>query len=295
MTAEKRRIPRGLSGFIAALLALAALVWGIDRLFYGSLIFLQENHSGWDSYRWYNFESRYRDLEREREKAALREAELKLQTLETRKELEKEQVRNRIARDLHDELSATLSSIYFFSEALKGKEKDPSGHGRYVDLIAEGATDAQEKVQDIIWSINSANDSWEELLIKCRRFASDLLDSKEIDYEIDLPDNLPQPAIDMEQRRDFWLMFKEIVTNIARHSRANGAFFGLSRDGDFLKLEIRDDGIGFEASQSTHRHGLKNIRTRAEKLGATCQLQTAPDRGTHWTILMEIAGEANSE
>ena len=66
MTAEKRRIPRGLSGFIAALLALAALVWGIDRLFYGSLIFLQENHSGWDSYRWYNFESRYRDLERER-------------------------------------------------------------------------------------------------------------------------------------------------------------------------------------------------------------------------------------
>ena len=236
-----------------------------------------------------------RDLEREREKAALREAELKLQTLETRKELEKEQVRNRIARDLHDELSATLSSIYFFSEALKGKEKDPSGHGRYVDLIAEGATDAQEKVQDIIWSINSANDSWEELLIKCRRFASDLLDSKEIDYEIDLPDNLPQPAIDMEQRRDFWLMFKEIVTNIARHSRANGAFFGLSRDGDFLKLEIRDDGIGFEASQSTHRHGLKNIRTRAEKLGATCQLQTAPDRGTHWTILMKIAGEANSE
>jgi signal transduction histidine kinase len=156
--------------------------------------------------------------------------------------LQVERTRSGIARDLHDELSATLSSVYYFAEAIKGdKPKTLSKNSnKFLSLILEGASEAQETIQDIIWAINTENDSWEQIFVKCRRYASDLLDSKEIEYQLDIPADLEVRKLTMPQRRNFWLIFKEILTNI--------------------------------------------IKNRADQLKASLTLDTAPDKGTKWTI-----------
>jgi len=92
------------------------------------------------------------------------------------------------------------------------------GARRFLNLIAESAVSAQESINDIVWSLNPDNDSWQNVLTKFRRYASDLFDSKGIQYAMNVPDSLNISSLDMERRRDLWLIYKEMTTNIARHS-----------------------------------------------------------------------------
>ncbi|MEK9136470.1 MAG: two-component regulator propeller domain-containing protein, partial [Bacteroidota bacterium] len=129
--------------------------------------------------------------------------------------LEVERTRNRIARDLHDEVSATLSGINYFARAISSDSgnKVTPGSQKFLALIHESATEVQESMSDIIWSINPENDDWERVLAKLRRYASDLFDSKAIRYSIKMPPVVPSKPLAMERRRHFWLIYKEMGTN----------------------------------------------------------------------------------
>ncbi len=190
-------------------------------------------------------------------------------------------IRNRIASDLHDEISATLSSISYFSEAIE-RSSDETKSKRYLGLISKGANEAKEKITDIIWSINPENDDWENLLTKCRRYAADLFESKGIEYKINF-DETVTGKVDIEDRKNLWLIFKEIVTNIARHSNATSAKIRFHvRNGEVL-LEITDNGTGFDTSKSEEGNGIKNIKTRANQVGLSAELISTKD-GTIWKL-----------
>jgi len=204
--------------------------------------------------------------------------------------LEVEKTRNRIARDLHDEVSASITGIVYFADAMKteAKEKETPVLKKLIGLISESATQIQESMSDIIWSINPDNDDWNVVLPKLRRYASDLCESKGIKYSIEIPDSFSGKSLKMEQRHDFWLVFKEIVTNAVRHSSCSEIEIKLFNDSDYLCLTISDNGIGFNSEIPSANNGVKNIRSRSKTLGGTSEINTSIGNGTQWKIKIPL-------
>ncbi len=204
--------------------------------------------------------------------------------------LEVERTRLRIARDLHDDISGTLTGLVYFSDALEReveKRKSPA-ITRLLSLIHESATSVQESMSDIIWSINPENDRWELILPKMRRFASDLCESKGIRYRIEIPETVRGKHLDMERRRNFWLIFKEMVTNAVKHSGCSKLTIRMSADDNRMHLIITDNGRGFNPEHATDGNGLKNIYSRTTSLKGKVRLTTAPGEGTRWDLTIPL-------
>ncbi|MCI0706964.1 MAG: histidine kinase [Ignavibacteriae bacterium] len=199
--------------------------------------------------------------------------------------LEVERTRQRIARDLHDEIGGTLSSISHFVQAI-GREKKSNGArtSKMLDLIAQGSQEVQEAMSDIIWAIEPSNDTWESFFAKCRRYASDLCESKKMQYHIDIPQHSVDKRMNLEWRKNLWLIYKEMVTNAVKHSRAHKLSVRFEVVHDNVILEVNDDGRGFNPELPTSRHGIKNIQARANALGASVQLNTSAGHGTRWQL-----------
>jgi len=194
-------------------------------------------------------------------------------------------IRNSIADDLHDEISATLTSISFFAEAAKQKSSEKSSD--YINLIAESAGDTKEKITDIVWAINPEHDDWHSFLAKCKRYASDLLESKNIRYEFEIEHKL-SGKMDMKMRQQLWMIFKEIITNIVRHSEATKVvirFLGTSKG---LKIVVQDNGKGFEPNKNERGNGVRNIHKRAEEINARVELKSNEKLGTRWVCNIPV-------
>ncbi|GAB6283552.1 MAG: hypothetical protein STSR0008_23280 [Ignavibacterium sp.] len=204
--------------------------------------------------------------------------------------LEVERTRNKIARDLHDEISATITGIAYFSEAIDreiGDNKTPMIK-KLISLIHESATDAQESMSDIIWSINPENDKWEIILPKFRRFASDICESKGINYKIEIPEVFPIKSFDMERRRNFWLVFKEMVTNAVKHSQCRNLEITIFLSDNKINLIVSDDGKGFNLEKIKKGNGVNNIYLRSKNLNGDIKLETSPEKGTKWSLSIPV-------
>ena len=204
--------------------------------------------------------------------------------------LEVERTRVRIARDLHDEVSATITGIVYFSNAISneiGNRITPMLK-KLLSLINESATEVQESMSDIIWSINPENDRWETILPKFRRYASDLCESKDIQYDIQIPKFISNKELSMERRRNLWLIFKEMVTNVVKHSNCSDLEIMISKQNDQLKLIIKDNGDGFDPNKSTDRNGVKNIYARSSALKGDVRLTTEQGEGTKWELTFPL-------
>lgn len=204
--------------------------------------------------------------------------------------LEVERTRIKIARDLHDEVSASITGIVYFADAVKSevKERETPALKKLIGLISESATQIQESMSDIIWSINPDNDDWNIVLPKLRRYASDLCESKNIRYNISIPENINTKTLKMEQRHDFWMIFKEIITNAVKHSNCDHLSVLINIVDDNLALEVSDNGKGFDSSVPSKNNGLKNIRSRVKALGGKDELITSLGKGTTWKIFIPM-------
>ena len=191
-------------------------------------------------------------------------------------------LRNDIARDLHDEVSATLSSISFFASAAK-MDNTQEDNKKYINLIEQSSNDAKEKINDIIWSVDPEKDSWSLFVAKCRRYAADLLESREIEHDIQMVSEC-DISLDLRLRQNLWLIYKEIVTNAARHSGADNVKISCQTKGKKLMLSINDNGRGIEDPDSQLGNGIKNIYKRADEIGAKVTLNTNSKKGTQWKV-----------
>ncbi|WP_158552616.1 sensor histidine kinase [Spirosoma telluris] len=204
-----------------------------------------------------------------------------------------QRVRENIARDLHDDMGSYLSSISMLSQSvLNIAQKDPQ-HARFlVDKIGETARQVMDSMSDIIWSVNPENDSMSQIVVRMRDVATDLLGDQDSSLHMNIDETVSQIHLPLEQRRDFFLIYKEALTNIAKYASASHVWIHLQRNGPTLVLTMQDDGVGFDTSQSVGRNplggnGLKNIRARAEKLGGTLTIQSTPGQGT--VIILQIS------
>lgn len=197
-------------------------------------------------------------------------------------------VRNRIATDLHDDIGSTLTNISILSELSLKNLEQPAQAAGYLGRISEEINSSGQALDDIIWNINSRNDTLEEVIVRMRRYAAELFDHTSTCCQLSLPSAVSQVKIGMEQRRDLYLMFKESLNNIYKHARAANVSIRLNAEGKKLSLEIEDDGVGFDTGKDTHRNGLKNMKTRMEKWGGSVRVQSRPGEGTFLRFEMPL-------
>jgi len=202
--------------------------------------------------------------------------------------LKEERTRNQIARDLHDDLSGTLSSISFFSEAALRVRKDPIESQRFLEVITKSAVEAKEKINDIIWAIDPSKDDWSVFLKKCKRFAADVLDSNDITYSMNIDDSFSFP-VELEVRQNLWLIFKECITNLSKHANATEVEITLTEKGSIVQMKITDNGVGFDPDKIKNGNGIKNIRYRAEQINGEVELITDEGTGTTWSFTFNVS------
>jgi two-component sensor histidine kinase len=200
-----------------------------------------------------------------------------------------QKVRNRIASDLHDDIGSTLTNINMLSEISRKNLKEPREAEKFLHRITEEVTATSQALNDIIWSVNTRNDSMEETMSRMRRYAAELFDDSSTNCHLDLDENVAGRKLNMEARRDVYLIYKESMNNIVKHASAKNVWIDAKWRNGKLQLNVKDDGKGFDDSVVTNRNGLKNIRSRTEKWKGTASIKTAPGSGTLIEIIIPLA------
>jgi ligand-binding sensor domain-containing protein/two-component sensor histidine kinase len=199
-----------------------------------------------------------------------------------------ETLRNRVARDLHDDMGSTLSTINILSSMAKNKMAvDNTKTGEYLSKISEYSERMMDAMDDIVWSIKPSNDDMHKITARMREFATNVLEAKEIDFEFNIDADVYDVKLDMEARRDFFLIFKEAVNNSAKYSNATKLLMRLTMKNKKLLLIVKDDGAGFEMAEADG-NGLGNMQKRAEQLHGQLSIDTKKGAGTSVSLTVPI-------
>jgi two-component sensor histidine kinase len=199
--------------------------------------------------------------------------------------LELERVRTRIATDLHDDIGASLSRMAILSEVVKQETgpEDGSSAGMLTE-IADSARGLVDSMSDIVWSIDPSKDDLPNLISRVRAFASDVLEPQGIHWELAASEGLEKIKLSPDQRRHIFLIFKEAINNIARHSGCDNARLKVTVAGGDISVEIGDDGQGIPSTPSNVAtrggNGLKNMDARVKELGGNLTLESPAGGGT---------------
>lgn len=188
-------------------------------------------------------------------------------------------IRNRIASDLHDEIGSNLSSISIFSEVAREDVKDAE-FDNILSKINSYSRESMEAMTDIVWMINSSNDGFENIINRMREFAFELIEAKRISLQFDIDDRLNNFKLNMEERKNFWLIYKEAVNNAVKYSDATILSISMQLVNGYVILVVKDNGHGFDEKRITLGNGLKNMQQRAAFLKGELKIVTGYDKGT---------------
>ncbi|MCK9409045.1 MAG: histidine kinase [Bacteroidetes bacterium] len=212
----------------------------------------------------------------------------KTEKIERQRYIDRE--RMRISQDMHDEIGSSLTKISLLSEMVRGGvEGTESGGIRpevfdKVSSIGDISRSTIDSINEIIWSINPRYDNMESLIQYMSKLANELLTLKNIQCEVSLPNEIPDLAFSPEFRRNVFLIFKEGLYNVIKHSRATMVTIVIQADRNLLRFDIRDNGVGIHKPTSGHRSnrmGLDNMRKRAEAVQGEIVIESSEAAGTH--------------
>ncbi|MBK7761885.1 MAG: hypothetical protein IPI46_00745 [Bacteroidetes bacterium] len=196
-------------------------------------------------------------------------------------------VRNRIATDLHDEIGSTLSSIAMYSEAAQKIKSENEKINLVINKIHANTTEVLESMSDIVWAVNTKNDHLHHLLNRMRDFAVQLSEAKGFTLQMTDNKDLVDLNLDIDQRKNIYLIFKEAMNNAAKYSKCHHVQVSLRLEKQILILSIKDDGIGFDQAFLKNNgggNGLFNMKKRALDINASLNIKTKEFEGTEIEI-----------
>jgi signal transduction histidine kinase len=197
----------------------------------------------------------------------------RLKTENERKELEKQvavmqahqEERERISADIHDELGAGMTTIRLMSELAKKKLKGEVP--AEIEKISGSANEVLNKMNAIVWSMNSSNDTLDSLISYIRAYSTEYFDGTSINCHIMTPETIPVVEISGDKRRNIFLCVKETLNNVVKHAAATEVEILMEMNHHF-KITIADNGIGIQQEKTRQfGNGLKNIARRMKNIG----------------------------
>ena len=189
--------------------------------------------------------------------------------------LKMERMRFRIANDLHDELGSDLSAIALASQMTRGQDTNDQGR---LNKIRENALRAIDSMREIVWFIKPEHDSPEKLLARIKEVTETMLEGKS--YTIEQGTNFLKYFQDIESRQNLFLIYKECLTNIVRHSGCTEVKIVFGNGSDKKLLSIYDNGTGFDIEKAKKGSGLNNLQARAMRIKATIKIKSESGKGT---------------
>ena len=196
-------------------------------------------------------------------------------------------LRNNISTGLHDDIGSTLSSISILSNMALNEKSDVQMM-EMIKGIKENSTSLLEKMDDIVWSINPNNDALENLIVRFRRFASVLLEAKNIEYTIEVSPAIKKLKISMSYRQHIYLILKETINNLIKYSNCTRVYIGVLYENNCLDITVQDNGDGFDTETVEYGNGIMNMKQRAKYMNAVVKIDTAPGAGTKISIQVKI-------
>jgi signal transduction histidine kinase len=192
-----------------------------------------------------------------------------------------ERERARISQDMHDDVGASLTRISILSELAKSRSDISAETSQWLGQISETSRGVMEEMSQIIWALNPKNDTLEGLVAYLRRFAFEYLEPTAVCCTFDLPEKLPDKALSVEVRRNVYLVVREALHNVVKHSMATKVFVSMKINQHGFRITIKDDGRGFDpGSLAFPGNGLVNMKKRMNDIEGEFLVNSKPGEGT---------------
>jgi signal transduction histidine kinase len=166
--------------------------------------------------------------------------------------------------------------------------EDPVKASEFLGKISDNSQRMMEALDDIVWSIKPSNDSMQKISARMREFSANILESKDIDLHFTVDEKVFEIKLDMEARRDFFLIFKEAVNNVAKYSNCSKCTIHIGLHQHRLLLDVQDNGIGFDTGKADSGNGISNMKKRASDLKGRVTFQSVPGEGTRVTLNLPV-------
>ncbi len=179
-----------------------------------------------------------------------------------------QQLRVQLASDLHDEVGGLLTRIVLFSDSLSESSEPEDQRKAKLEKIAGLGRDATMSMNDILWAIDARNDFSGNLAGRMREYAEQMLTPAHIMIRFDTSGTDHKHTIPTEVRQNLYMIFKEALNNIVKHSSASGVSIVYRHEGNYFFLSITNDGNTLKDLPESSGQGIRNMQMRAKKIGA---------------------------
>lgn len=190
--------------------------------------------------------------------------------------------RNRISTDMHDDLGADLTNIVILSKIARKTLKIQEDQNHVIDRIGLAANDVINKMNEIIWAMNPANDTLSNLVSYLHRYTKEYLELYSIPVQINMPAAVPAVTLKAAFRRNVFLILKESLHNIVKHAHASRVTITIesAQTEKIFRLTIQDNGQGFSITDRTGSgNGLINMKKRMTEINGTIHMVSSENNG----------------
>jgi signal transduction histidine kinase len=169
-----------------------------------------------------------------------------------------------------------------------------------LEQINKSAQTTLESISDLIWSVKPHTDFLNDMADRVREYCGKVLESQDIAYKINIPRLLPILELEIETRRNIYLLFKEAINNAVKHSNCSTLDISLDANKEHISLRVADNGIGFvlaEKQAEGNGQGLRNLFKRARDIGGELKIDSTPGKGTlvEFKLPLIVQTPANSD
>jgi two-component sensor histidine kinase len=198
-----------------------------------------------------------------------------------RQRMRTQRIQDKIARDLHDDVGSTLSSIAILTQVAQNQLiSSPEKTKNLLNQISENAQEMLENMSDIVWTNKTLNDNFEQLMVRMQEFTAKMLEPKDIDYEFYAEKSLENIKWNAQKYYDFYMIYKEAINNTAKYSEAKTLNINLLKNQNTLLLTIKDNGKGFDQNKQKLGNGILNMKKRTEQLNGVFKIESEIGIGT---------------
>jgi signal transduction histidine kinase len=204
--------------------------------------------------------------------------------------VERQTIRNKIAKDLHDDVGATLSGIVMHSHlsAQNIQEHKEDEVLSSLKLIQDSAYGMVGRLSDIVWTVNPMHDELTKIMERLQEYAFAVAAAKGIEVQIQNNPVLQTVKLPMNQRKNIYLIAKEAINNAVKYSNATMLGITVQQVNGIFILEIADNGKGFDVQSVKKGNGLMNMEERAAEISAELQIKSSHGNGTTVSIFHKI-------
>jgi ligand-binding sensor domain-containing protein/two-component sensor histidine kinase len=198
--------------------------------------------------------------------------------------LKLQEVRNKIARDLHDDIGSTIGSIHLYSQIANAKLKEDRVKEikSILEKIGSSSREIIDKTGDAVWAVKASNDTLKNLILRMESYAANLLGESSIQFNFEIDESIENYKFEMVERKNIFLIFKEAIHNIIKYSNCSMVNITVKKITGKINITIADNGKGFSTNHinTYNGNGIKNMHDRAIEIKGSFQIKSQPEKGT---------------